>query len=811
MSDPSQTLPGLTAVPRGRRLVVISWVFAGIVVLLLFASFYSLGLLSAGRAFVGAEGQWSRAQKDAIFHLTRYALYSEDEDYEAFEKEIAVPRADRRARIELMKVAPDYRIARQGFIDGRVHPDDIDSMIKLFRRFRDLAPVKQALFLWEQADNHVDDLIAMGHELRGFGRDITPTERLTQIERITRINATLAGLGQAIAATLGEAQRAAQSVLLAGLFALGGMLLVAGVAISQRFVAQNDRLQEMLRESEAQLRYLIEVAPLPLLILRAADRRILYANERAMQQFALDAESLRGRSLDDFHVEPEQRAALSEALSRQGSVRDHEIHLRDVNGRNFWLLLSAQPIRYGGVLCMLAALANIDERKRQQDDMRRKALHDPLTGLPNRANFIESLERALRKGQRRQARFSVLFIDLDRFKEVNDTLGHAAGDQLLRAVADRLKVAIRQSDMVARLAGDEFVVLVEDHRGPEEVMTVAQKILTFLARPMLIEAREVPISASIGIASYPDDGDSVETLLRTADSAMYLAKEKGRGNFQFYSEELNRVTLRRNELERRVRDALANGEFFLQYQPEIDLPTGKLRSVEALLRWREPSSGVVMPADFLPHAEESGTILAIGRWVLDRALKDLQTWLARGLDVTLSVNVSARQLQHHELVNEVFQALQAHMVEPRRLRLEISESALMGESDLTDRAVRALQGLGVQIAIDNFGTAYSSLGLVRGFQVQTVKIDRSLVSSCPDRRECSALVEAVGAMARNLGFTVVAEGVETEEERRLMSALGCDRAQGYLLGRPVDASQIAEFAENRGQTPVSEREGRSSG
>src|SRR5258707_10044146 len=213
------SLPGLTAVPRGRKLVVITWVFAGIVVLLLLASFYSLALLSAGRAFVGAEGQWSRAQKDAIFHLTRYALYSEDEDYDAFEKEIAVPRADRRARIELTKADPDYRIARQGFIDGRNHPADIESMINLFRRFRDLGPVKQALFLWERADNHVDDLVAIGHELRGMRRAIPPNERLTQTEPITRINATLPGLGQAIAATLGGAQRAAQSVLLAGLFA----------------------------------------------------------------------------------------------------------------------------------------------------------------------------------------------------------------------------------------------------------------------------------------------------------------------------------------------------------------------------------------------------------------------------------------------------------------------------------------------------------------------------------------------------------------------------------------------------------------
>ncbi len=620
-------------------------------------------------------------------------------------------------------------------------------MMTLFRRFRDLGPIKQSVFLWERADTHIDDLAAIGHELYKAGPTLDAAERAQHIQRIARLNATLGGLEDAIAATLGEAQRAAQSLLLAGMLMLAGVLLVAGIIVSQRFVAQSERLQEMLRESESQLRHLIESAPLPLLIVRASDQQMLYGNERALQQFSLNVDTLQGRTLSEFHADPEMRTSLHEALSRQGSVRDYEVNLKDVNGRPFWLLMSAQPIRYGGSVCLLVALANIDDRKRMQDDMRRKAMHDQLTGLPNRSMFLESLERALRKGRRRGGRFSVLFVDLDNFKDVNDSLGHAAGDALLQAVAERLVSAVRQSDLVARMGGDEFVVLIEEH---------------------------------------------VETLVKNADAAMYQAKERGRNNFQFYSADLNRMTVERGQLEKRVRAALENDEFFLHYQPEVELATGKLKAVEALLRWRDAATGVVMPAEFLPLAEENGTIIEIGRWVLERAVCDLKAWQEQGVvDLQLSVNLSARQLQQHDLVDTVFKALQAQGLSPQMLRLEIPETALiMNESDAADRSVRALQALGVKIAIDNFGTGYSSLGIVRGFSVQAVKIDKTLVSSCPNKRECAAIVHAMGSMAHDLGITVIAAGVETEEEKRLVASLGCERAQGMLIGEPMDWAAI---------------------
>jgi len=350
---------------------------------------------------------------------------------------------------------------------------------------------------------------------------------------------------------------------------------------------------------------------------------------------------------------------------------------------------------------------------------------------------------------------------------------------------------------VARMGGDEFVVLIEEHRGPEEVMIVAQKILSMLERPVLLDWREVSVSGSVGIASFPDDGTTVEDLVKNADTAMYQAKERGRNNFQFYSEDLNKLTLQRFEMEKRVRGALERDEFFIQYQPEVDLVTGRVTSVEALLRWRDPDLGVVSPADFLPHAEETGAILAVGAWALERALRDLESWRQQGFDFTLSLNLSARQLQDNELVNQVFQALQAHHIAPRNLRLEVTEETLLRDVTASERTLRALRGLGVELVLDDFGILNSSLGLLSRFPLQSVKIDRSVVTTSPQKRESTAIIQAVVAMARTLEIPVVAEGVENEEQRRQVISLGCNAAQGYLYGRPVDAVKVPRLVDER--------------
>jgi diguanylate cyclase (GGDEF)-like protein/PAS domain S-box-containing protein len=790
MNGKMRPFPAAPIVPRGRRLVAIVWLFTGIVSCLLVAAVLSLGLLSAGRAFVEAQGLWTRAQKEAAFHLTRYTLLHEEADYEAFQRAIAVPLGDRRARLELEKSKPDLSVVREGFAQGHIHPGDIDAMITLFRLLDDYEPAQRIAALWREADGHILELVRVADEVHGAEDAWKEGFVARELARINRINSVLTPLEDHIAAALNKAQRNAQVALLAGMLVLTGLLLAAGITLAKRFVQQNERLQRTLRESEAQLRHLIESAPLPLLVVRAADHAILYANDRALQQFALDMDTVRGRTLDEFHVDEAARESVSRALEGPAPVRDYEVQMKDLHGRPSWLLLSAQRLRFGGEDCLLVAAANIDDRKRLQEDMRRRAMHDPLTTLPNRAMFVEALERAVGRAKRRRTRFSVLFVDLDHFKEVNDTLGHAAGDELLQTMAERLVQAVRQSDLVARMGGDEFVVLIEEHRGPEEVMIVAQKIITMLDRPVLIEWKEVCVSGSVGIASFPEDGDSAEMLLRNADTAMYQAKERGRNNFQFYSEDLNKLTAQRFEMERRVREGLQRNEFVLHYQPEVDLASGRVTGLEALVRWRDADGTLTLPSEFLAHAEETGVILALGRWAVRAALHDLRAWREQGLELAVAVNLSARQLQDSELVNEVFRALQGCDVPARLLRVEVSEAALLRDLAASDRTMRALRGLGVELVLDNFGADHAALGLVARFGMKAVKLDRAVLASSGQKPEALALAEAVVALARTLDLRVIAEGVETDDQRQKAASLGVDAAQGFLFGKPVEAARV---------------------
>ncbi len=750
--------------PRWAQPVLIVWLFVGIVICLAALTVYSSHLQSDARALVASGGEWAKAQKDAVFHLSRYAAGRSDEDLLAFERAIAKVDA--------------ARDARRGF------------------PFIDTGRVQR-----------IDELTAQGdrlmEELRDIVRDLRAgTPAPDAAGKVHRINGALAPIVDEIASETDAIASGRRSLITSGILIITGILLIAGITLSRRFLAQNEGLQRTLAESEMQLRHLVEAAPLPLLIVRASDQQLLYVNERALEQFSLNVDTALTRSMAEFHVDPESRERLAAAISRHGSVRDFEVNLRSASGKTFWLLLSAQPMRYAGVVCLMVALADIDERKRLQDDMRRRAMHDPLTGLPNRAMFMESLERAAHKARRRFARFSVLFIDLDHFKEVNDTMGHPAGDALLQEVARRLGAAVRQSDLVARLAGDEFVVLIEEHGGPEEVMIVAQKALVALAAPIVIDWREASVSASIGIASFPEDGADVPELVKNADAAMYQAKQLGRNSFRFYSSELNELSQRRFDQESRIRGALERGEFFLEYQTEVDIVTGKAMAAEALLRWRDPDAGVLDAAAFLTLAGETGTISAIGAWVLDRALADLRGWRDAGLQLKLAVNLSSRELQQPDLVDEIGRLLKAHGLGPADLRLEIAESDLLRGSDAAHVTVQALTSLGVGIAIDNFGTGFSSLGLVRGLPIQVVKIDRSLVSACATRRECAAIVRAATVMSRALGIRVVAAGVETEEQRQAMRELGCDALQGFLVGRPMDAAGIAAMARVQLYTPA---------
>ena len=773
--------PALPRVPPG----AIIWIFVAIVAAMLAVTFYSVELLAAGRTFIATEARWAKAERDAAFHLSRYLQFDAAEDYLAYQTAVGVIEGSRAAREELARPEPDMNAVRAQMRGAGVTDADVDDIVFIAGQLRGLEPSRYLFNLWRRTDVLLDEMRLIALSAHNEAAPVDAQERLQ------RLHQSVVALEDEFARTLADIQRTGQWIIGAVILMFTFMLLIAGIVTSRRFLAQHEKLRRTLFENESQLRHLVETAPLPLLIVRASDQRILYANGRALEQFALDLDAALGYSLSEFHVDSESRNALAEALSRQGRVRDTEVRLRDARGRAMWLMLSAEATRYGGQVCLLVALADIDERKRLQDDMRRKAMHDPLTGLPNRAMFMEALDRAVHKARRRSSRFSVVFIDLDHFKEINDSMGHHAGDVVLKAMAERLSHAVRAADLVARLAGDEFVVLIEEHGGPEEVMIVAQKVLVALQTPITIDWRELAVSGSLGVASYPEDGTDVAALVRNADTAMYQAKELGRNNFQFYSEEKNEISRLRLEREKRIRGAIERDEFFLEYQPEVDAITGKVVAVEALLRWRDPEDGILAPPVFMPLAEETGTALDVGLWVLDRALSDLRAWQEQGLEVTVAVNFSMRQLQQPELTEAAAALFQKRQVPASCVRIEVQEPTLLQDSDAIPRAILAFRALGCEIAIDNFGTGYSSLGLVRGIPVQVVKIDKSLVSYCPNKRECAAIVQACSAISRNLGIRVVAEGIENEEQLATMRSLGCDALQGYFVSRPTDAAGIA--------------------
>jgi diguanylate cyclase (GGDEF)-like protein/PAS domain S-box-containing protein len=533
-----QTDAGGASNGKSRGLILIVWVFVAVVVLLLLVANYSIGVMAAGRAYVGGEGLWSKAQKEAVYALLRYATYRDPKDHQVYRDALLVPLGDRQARLELEKPNPDLQVAAKGFLQGRNHPDDIDGMIRLFRTFRTVPEIDQAIAIWTQGDVHIDQLIALGDKIHAAVKAGTLDANATRayLAQLHDINTLLTPLEDQFSSTLGEASRKTKTLLVIFMLALVSVLLTAAYLFSRRIVRQSENFQEMLLESENQLRGLLQFAPLPIIIVRVEDEAIVYANDRALAQFDVSSTSLEWYKAQSFYARPADREQIVETLRNRGSVRDLEVELQDTQGRPFWALISSQRMAFAGQDCLLTALNNIDDRKRAQEELRHRAFHDELTGLPNRAMFMDALSRTLHRMERKNGAFSILFIDLDDFKDVNDSLGHTMGDLLLQEVAMRIRLCVREGDLVARLGGDEFVILVEDEEHPGQATIIAQKILSALEPPHQVGEHAARVSSSIGISRYPGDGTELNDLLRHADAAMYKAKERGRNNYQVWAE-----------------------------------------------------------------------------------------------------------------------------------------------------------------------------------------------------------------------------------------------------------------------------------
>src|SRR4051794_29857443 len=878
-----------------RTLYFVIGIMATLICVELFALYFSLSTLSSVRAYVGGEGLWSKAQKDAVFHLFRYGVSRDEEDYLLFQEYMKVPEGDGKARHEFYKSKPDMVLARQGFLEGRNHPDDVDGMIELFSRFSNIVYIEKAIDIWGKAEPIALQMKQIAEELHKEIHSSSPSqEKINAIlDSIGPINRKLTALEDEFSYTLGEGSRWLEHtvlrILLMVVITVEATGLLLGLSVVRRIqkgldevivaadafakgvysaranvtshdeiraladsfnlmsaklersisdrtraeralrraydqlqlrvgelaesnqqlrreVAERERAEAELRRAFALLDQHVDNTPLGVVEWEqdhAAGQppRVRRWSGRAQTIFGWTEGEVRGRSAEELglvHEDDTERAAAAGRDLAEGRRPHNSLSLRCyTKGRRIrhcqWYNSALHP-EDDGKVAVLSLVEDITEQVVALEDIHRLAHHDTLTGLPNRVLLQDRLGQALARVRREGDGVAVMLVDLDDFKGVNDTLGHVAGDRLLRLVAGRLGGAVRASDTLARLGGDEFAIAQPGLRAPESAAVLARKLLAALAAPFVLGGHELHVAASIGVALFPGDGRDADGLLKAADLALYRAKQEGRGRFRFFEAAMDAEARRRRRVERELRQALGRGELTLVYQPQLDLATGRIEGVEALARWDHPERGPVPPGEFVPVAEASGLIMPLGAWVLREACRQAAAWRREGLALTMAVNVSPAQLRHPDGLEAVGEALRASGLEPGVLGLEITEGVLMETfGRAADEVLRGLAARGVGLAIDDFGTGYSSLAYLRRLPARRIKVDRSFVRGIGADPEDEAVVRAIVTLGHALGKAVVAEGVETEVQLAFLRELGCDAAQGFLLARPQPAVEVRQL------------------
>jgi diguanylate cyclase (GGDEF)-like protein/PAS domain S-box-containing protein len=558
-------------------------------------------------------------------------------------------------------------------------------------------------------------------------------------------------------------------------------------------------ITERKRAEEDLIRFraAMEIAADAIFLLDFETLRYVDVNETTCQLLGYSRAELLERGPREINVgfdEAELRERFRQVRARaaqRSEIDPVTRHLRAKDGRVVPVEVYRHYLRVGGRELIVAGARDISDRLRAEEMLKHQANHDALTGLPNRNLLGDRIAQAIAHAQRGRRVLATVFLDLDNFKLVNDTLGHRAGDQLLRTIGDRLRQCVREGDTVARLGGDEFVVLLNDQPGKESVTHAVHRIVAAIAAPLTVEGHEIISSCSVGISLYPSDGVDGETLLKHADTAMYEAKAGGRGVFRFFSAQMNAELSERMRIEAGLRRALERNEFVLHYQPRIGLRSGAIESVEALLRWVSPGSGLIPPARFIPVAEDSGLIVPIGQWVLSAACDQLRAWHERGaLRIAVSVNISPRQFKRPELVETIQHTLTQSGLEPRFLEIEVTESLVMENAEDFVARLHALKALGVEVSVDDFGTGYSSLNYLKRFPVDRLKVDQSFVRDITADRDDATIVKAIVRLGHSLGLKVTAEGVETGEQLDFLRACRCDQAQGFYFSRALPAEEI---------------------
>lgn len=565
--------------------------------------------------------------------------------------------------------------------------------------------------------------------------------------------------------------------------------VISGIIIFYLF----DRLMLSRRkrdESEARFRAVVENAAQGILLLAPDTYRIIETNASFCDWIGCQEKELTGTSL--LALMNEESATAREEIEHS-VLEKREVKFRHRDASDLFAEVTAKRIPFGNGTALSLFVNDTTERRRLEEQLMFQANHDTLTGLPNRNLLNDRLSQALTAAARQEVVVGVALIDLDNFKIVNDNFGHQAGDELLVGVAERLKSCIRSSDTFARIGGDEFVHVTGSLKKTEDSIIIAENFKQLLAEPFQIGNRAIYVTASIGIAHYPKDGLTVEQLLQRADTALYHVKSKGKNSFQFYDDEMNRVLHEHTSIAAQLRHAIERQELSLVYQPKLDMQS-RITGVEALLRWKNSELGSVSPVKFIPVAEETDLIIPIGKWVLTSAVRQLSRWLEAGLpNLHVSINLSARQFNQPNLVEMVQGVLQDTGIDPRLIEFEVTESAMMSSIKDSIQRMHQLKELGVRLSVDDFGTGYASLSYLSQFPLDTIKIDRSFMKLTPNDKQMAAIVRTIIVMAHSLGMTVVAEGVETEEQLNFLRMLGCEEVQGFLFSPPVPPDSLVQL------------------
>jgi diguanylate cyclase (GGDEF)-like protein/PAS domain S-box-containing protein len=573
------------------------------------------------------------------------------------------------------------------------------------------------------------------------------------------------------------------------------VLRAVGIQIGNCFA--RSIVVDRLRESETHYSSMVELAAIGISHVDL-NGRFVYVNRRLCDMLGYSRDELSELSIREIS-HPDDRSVTDKDRSRldAGEIDTFKAEKRYLkrDGTPIWvrLTVAAKRTSDGRTLHHISIVEDISERRAAEARIQYLATHDEMTGLVNRTMFGEFLARAIARCHRPGRQFALMFIDLDRFKVINDSLGHECGDALLKAVAGRLRTTVRSSDVVARFGGDEFVLLIEDCKDRQAAAVVARNLLTAVLQPIEIAGQECRVTASIGIVLCPDDSRDANALLKLADLAMYQAKEEGKNGFQYYSASMGALSTERVQIETRLTGALERHELFINYQAKVDMRSGEIRGAEALLRWTHPELGIVSPARFIPIAEECGLIVPIGRWAMTTACRQAVEWYRQGLRLCLAVNVSPRQFMDPHLVDHVRSVLDETGLPPSLLELEITESIMMHDHDAAVEKMTAMRDLGVRLAIDDFGTGYSSLSQLRRLPIDTLKIDQSFIRGIPRSPQDLAIAEAILTLGRSMGVTVVAEGVETADQQSFLSHHACDEMQGFHFHRPSTPEAFADL------------------